>query len=166
VEKAKGKPSQQQQDIALPEALEKINHDRQRKTFQDPGEREHVTMMEKAAHWFKDLWYDGYHNDQQIYRTFDLYFMRNNKESLRDIVAQELGMFALLRSGDQRRIGLSKLSAKAFQNEGPTPCFAVVITTREGKTNKHEKVQYAAMMGNKDINICPVFFLSIYLFCR
>lgn len=113
-----------------------------------------------------DLFYDGFNNQQQIQKTYESYFHRNSKEGLRDIVAQGVGMFALLRSGDQRRIDLSELAHAEFSNEGPTPCFGVVITTREGKTNTHGKIQYATFMRNANVLTCPVFFLSIYLFSR
>ena len=42
----------------------------------------------------------------------------------------------------------------------PERTFAVVITTCEGKTNTHGKVQYAAFMRNKEIRYCPMFLLS------
>lgn len=113
-----------------------------------------------------DLYYDGFEDNKQLEKSFESYFLRNNKEGLRDIVAQGIGIFALLRSGDQRRVDLSEMSSRLYEQQGPTPALAVVISTRESKTNQHGKVQYAAFFRHKNVFVCPVFFLSIYLFCR
>ena len=111
--------------------------------------------------------YDGYSGREQFRRTYDSYFRRNSKEGLRDLVAQGIGMFAVFRNGNQRRIDLPEMSHRAFPDtEGTTPCFAAVITTREGKTNPHGTVQYAAFMRSEDVLVCPVVALSIYVFCH
>ena len=75
-------------------------------------------------------------------------------------------MFGLLRSNNQRMLKLSELSVRELGNEGPTACPVVVVITRGGKNNHVGKLQYASFMRNKNPFVCPVFFLSVYLFAR
>lgn len=71
-----------------------------------------------------------------------------------------------MRSEDQLRITLSSMSLQEFANEGPSPCFALVITMRESKTNHHGKTQYSTLMRHKQVDMCPVAFLGVLLFAR
>ena len=59
-----------------------------------------------------------------------------------------------------------KMSHRAFANEGLDPTFTVVITTREGKSNTHGKIQYTAFIRTKDVLLCPAFFLRCTFFRR
>lgn len=113
-----------------------------------------------------DTFYDGYTSKDQIESSFAHYFERNNKAALRDAVAQAFGMYGLLRSNNQRLLKLSEIAVMPLDGEGPTECSAVVAILDETKTNKRGKIQYASFIRNRNVFVCPVFFLSLYLFCR
>lgn len=99
-------------------------------------------------------------------KIFLHYLHRNTFEALRDLTAQAIGIYGLLRAGDQLKTTLASLSLRHFPDEGPTPCYGVVITIREGKTNHEGKIQYATLLRNKDVDRCPVSFLALMLFAR
>ena len=113
-----------------------------------------------------DTFYDGYTSKDQIESSFAHYFERNNKAALRDAMAQAFGMYGLLRSNNQRLLKLSEIAVMPLDGEGPTECSAVVAILDETKTNKRGKIQYASFIRNRNVFVCPVFFLSLYLFCR
>jgi hypothetical protein len=123
-------------------------------------------LSSPADNWLLDTHLDGFKNKKQISLSFESYWVKNDQSGLRDVVAATLGMFALLRSDNQRRICLSELSIRELEDEGHTPCYAVVVVTRSGKTNKDGKVNYAAVIRNKDVFMCPMSFLAFYLFDR
>ena len=75
-------------------------------------------------------------------------------------------MYGLLRAVSQRVLKLSEITVRELFNEGPTPCWAVVLIIDDSKTNKDGKLQYSHFMRNSNVFVCPVFFLSLYLFVR
>ena len=99
-------------------------------------------------------------------KSFEWYIHANRQDGLRDACAQAFGVYGLLRSDNQRMIMLSEMSACFMEEEGPSPCPAVVTVVREGKTNSKGKVTYAAFMRHKDVFVCPVALLAMYLFDR
>ena len=99
--------------------------------------------------------------------SYDSYFKRDNIEALRDMAAQSFGISALLRGDNQRKVALSELGSTVLPaDEGPSECLAIVVVTRESKTNAKGLTQYAAMMRAKEVFMCPVWSLSAYLFAR
>lgn len=54
----------------------------------------------------------------------------------------------------------------ASENEGITDCYALVMVLRQGKTNQEGRLEFAACLRNKNVNICPQMMLSFYLFYR
>ncbi|RXK39824.1 hypothetical protein M231_02879 [Tremella mesenterica] len=131
--------------------LRKFTERRKKLLFEDKG---------------KQLFYDGYKDTKQLARSFAHYMERNNEEGLRDALAQALGVYGMLRSDNQRRMLLSDLSSEIALNEGPTACLLVVLVLHSSKTNASGKAEYAAFIRNKDLSVCPVFLLSLYLFAR
>ncbi|ADV24725.1 Hypothetical protein CGB_J1690W [Cryptococcus gattii WM276] len=132
-------------------AIDRVRNARRILNFEDMGD---------------DLYYDGIGTVENMKRIFLHYLHRNTFEALRDLTAQAIGIYGLLRAGDQLKTTLASLSLKHFPDEGPTPCYGVVITIREGKTNHEGKVQYANLLRNKHVDQCPVSFLALMLFAR
>nr|KIR47028.1 hypothetical protein I312_03924 [Cryptococcus bacillisporus CA1280] len=58
------------------------------------------------------------------------------------------------------------MSLQEFANEGPSLCYALVITMRESKTNHHGKTQYSTLMRHKQVDMCAIVFLGLLLFAR
>jgi hypothetical protein len=63
---------------------------------------------------------------------------------------------------------LADLSLIEFpaKNEGPTPCFAVVLQITAGKTNNSGQAQYMGAMRHKDPRLCTMSALAQYFFWR
>jgi centromere DNA-binding complex CBF3 subunit-like protein len=69
--------------------------------------------------------------------------------------------------GESRRIAqLPDLVTLSLPNEGPTPCEALILIMRNGKVNKHHKVEYMGALRNKDVLLCPLSALGFYFFWR
>jgi len=51
-------------------------------------------------------------------------------------------------------------------DEGPTPCYAVVLQINNGKTNKHGKKQFMGAMRHKDPLQCTMGALAQYFYWR
>ncbi|KAG0257635.1 hypothetical protein DFQ27_005025, partial [Actinomortierella ambigua] len=43
------------------------------------------------------------------------------------------------------------------------PTEEIVLMARQGKTNKHGKIQYSVVVRNVDVETCPVGALAFYL---
>jgi hypothetical protein len=69
----------------------------------------------------------------------------------------------LLRGHSTRACQLLDLFTLEFQNEGITPCLAVIMVMDQGKTNQFGKREYAAC---REVIACPVGALAFYLFSR
>ncbi|RXK38190.1 hypothetical protein M231_04564 [Tremella mesenterica] len=108
--------------------------------------------------------FDGYQSRKQIEDCFSAYVSRNTEQGLRDAVAHALGLYVLYRGDNQRGMELSDLAYTVWDNEGPTPMLVVVCVSRRGKVNKHGKVEYSGLIRNKDVFMCPVGILAVYLF--
>ncbi|KAE8246728.1 hypothetical protein A4X13_0g5650 [Tilletia indica] len=106
------------------------------------------------------------YNREQMRLVVNHFVDRNGDAALRDCVCFLLSHFALLRGDDLRPIELADIHHLDMRNEGPGDRFAVMLLLQHGKTNKHGRVEFGSFMRNKDAAICPVAFLSIYLFSR
>lgn len=77
-----------------------------------------------------------------------------------------MGIAGLFRSDEQLSLQLSDLYSRTFHKQGPTPCEALVVSVRQGKTNTHGKAEDATMMRNADPLFCPLAWLNLFFFCR
>lgn len=71
-----------------------------------------------------------------------------------------------MRSDNQRNLHLNDLSSIELEDEGPTPCFAVICIMKRGKTMKNGKPCYGSFTRHKNVMVCPVAFLAMHLFCK
>ena len=79
-----------------------------------------------------------------------------------------LGHYLVLRGENRRIAELADLSLVEFpaKNEGPTPCFAVVLQITSGKTNNSGRAEYMGAMRHKDPRLCTMGALAQYFFWR
>lgn len=74
--------------------------------------------------------------------------------------------FALLRSESMIGLDFADLFSVELPDEGITPCTAVIVIMRSGKTNQFSNIEYGSFIRNKDVEVCPVSALAQYLFYR
>ncbi|GAA5919811.1 hypothetical protein JCM5296_002035, partial [Sporobolomyces johnsonii] len=87
-------------------------------------------------------------------------------EGVRDRLGFALGHYGLLRSSNILPVELPDLFSLDLPDEGPSPCFAVVVLLDNGKTNKDGRKEYAAFTRHEDPAACGVGALAFYFFQR
>ncbi|KAE8266440.1 hypothetical protein A4X09_0g5909 [Tilletia walkeri] len=108
---------------------------------------------------------DGYDRDEM--RKLSAYFFERDTEiGMRDRAALFLCHFALLRGDNCRALEFPDLHHLELRDEGFTPCFAVVLILRQGKTNKFGHLEFGSFIRAADVELCPVGALALYLFSR
>ena len=107
---------------------------------------------------------DGYTTSAELRNIFNSALQRRTAAGLRDRLAMCLGHYALLRSSNILPIELADLSAVDLDNEGPSPCFAVILILREGKTNQEARIEYGSFTRSRDPETCAVGALAFWLF--
>jgi hypothetical protein len=65
-----------------------------------------------------------------------------------------------------RWLQLPDIVAFRLENEGPTECWIMILVLRNGKPNKHHKVEYMGCMRNKDALFCPLSALAFNFLFR
>lgn len=65
-----------------------------------------------------------------------------------------------------RYLQLADMWVRKLENEGATPCYAMGITSKQGKCNKVGRAEYSGAMRHRDVNLCTVGAVAIYLFYR
>ena len=63
-------------------------------------------------------------------------------------------------------IELSDLSTVFAEKEGANGCELLVLTLGEGKTNKYGRYTRSAIMRHRDVEMCAIGALALYLFSR
>ncbi len=61
---------------------------------------------------------------------------------------------------------LPDMFSLVLDKEGPSQCMALVMMLNKGKTNKCGKIQYGAVLRNKDVTVCAINALAMYFFFR
>ncbi|EDN08838.1 predicted protein [Histoplasma mississippiense (nom. inval.)] len=72
----------------------------------------------------------------------------------------------LLQGETSRTAQLPDLFILQLSNEGPTPCWPMILITDNGKTNQLGRLKYAAVMRHKNPLLCTISHLAFYLFYR
>ncbi|KAE8181731.1 hypothetical protein CF336_g8816, partial [Tilletia laevis] len=108
---------------------------------------------------------DGY-SQTQFGDVSNYFLLRNSEIGLRDRLAFLISHYALLRGDNARKLELADLHHLELEGEGPSSCFAVVLLLANGKTNQAGRVEYGSFMRNRDVQLCPVGALALYLFSR
>ncbi|CAD6890814.1 unnamed protein product [Tilletia laevis] len=124
----------------------------------DRKKREHVDRGIGTA-------LDGY-NQSQFCNVSNYFLLRNNETGLRDRLAFLISHYALLRGENARNLELADLHHLDLEGEGPSDCFAVVLLLANGKANQAGRVEYGSFLRNRDVRVCPIGGLALYLFSR
>jgi Centromere DNA-binding protein complex CBF3 subunit, domain 2/Transcriptional activator of glycolytic enzymes len=72
----------------------------------------------------------------------------------------------LLRSESRLGAELPDFFALELPEEGPTPCFAMVMIMDNGKTNQVGRLEYGAVMRHRNPLLCTMAATAFYLFYR
>lgn len=91
-------------------------------------------------------------------------YERNSSEGLRDGAMYLLSHYGMLRGHNVRDIELPDMWTMELEEEGHSPCFPLVVTLLNGKTNHDGRLELAGMMRNKDYKRCVLGALAMYLF--
>lgn len=92
---------------------------------------------------------------------------RQTVESLLRTGADFLMAHCMLLRGECRRtIQFPDLFSIELENEGPTPCHALIVILRNGKTNQCGRLEYGVAVRHKNLFSCPLSQLAFYLFFR
>jgi hypothetical protein len=108
---------------------------------------------------------DGYKKDQ-LQEVAEFFLQKDTIQDLRNRADVLVGYCILSRSQSMRYIEFADMFSLEMPNEGPTPCHALVIIMNRGKTNRGGKIEYGAMMRNKNVHKCPIGAVALYLFSR
>ena len=106
---------------------------------------------------------DGYHSQDEFIALTDNFFLRDDH---RGRVCFLLSHFGLLRGENARDLELADMFSQVLDGEGYSECVALVLLIQHGKTNNFGKLQHVGFMRNKNVNICPVGAVAMYLFQR
>ena len=68
-----------------------------------------------------------------------------------------------MRGEDVRKCELADLFCLNFENEGFTPCTALVVIMDHGKTNQFGRKELGACIRYRDVELCPVGAVALYL---
>lgn len=83
-----------------------------------------------------DLYYDGIGTVENMKKIFLHYLHRNTFEALRDLTAQAIGIYGLLRAGDQLETTLASLSHKHLPKVLPHAMELLSLSERGRLTTK------------------------------
>ncbi|RLN74418.1 hypothetical protein BBJ28_00022643 [Nothophytophthora sp. Chile5] len=106
---------------------------------------------------------DGYTEEQKT-KLCRTWLTSGSYESLRTHADFLLGHSSLARGDTKRLLQYADMFTTILPGEGPTECRAVVIVSRESKTNKSGQRQYNAAIRSKDPVCCAVGAVALYLF--
>jgi hypothetical protein len=114
---------------------------------------------------------EGYHSNDQVAKVIQYYHTRtlNHGDHLRAALSFLLSHFMLFRGESIRRLELGDLQMVNLENEGIRPnmdCPALLAIMRQGKTNKHNRLETVGCMRNIRVEICPIMALGMYFFWR
>lgn len=72
----------------------------------------------------------------------------------------------LLRGESRRQLQFPDLFTLSLPNEGPTPCWPMIMIMNNGKTNQFGRLQYMGVMRHQDPLLCTMSQAAFYLFYR
>ncbi|EIE89012.1 hypothetical protein RO3G_13723 [Rhizopus delemar RA 99-880] len=88
-----------------------------------------------------------------------------SKEELKKIMFP-LSHAMLCRSQTTLSMEFADLFSLEVENQGLPECIALVATIAHGKTNQHGKIEYGSSLRHRDVEVCSIGALALYLFSR
>ncbi|KAI8076818.1 uncharacterized protein BX664DRAFT_246057, partial [Halteromyces radiatus] len=103
---------------------------------------------------------DGYTSNDQVADVVKAFLSRTQRhgEQLRGALAFLLSHYMLLRGESIRKLEMTDLQTINLENEAARQgmdCPALVMIMRQGKTNRHNRLELAGCMRNIRVEICP-----------
>lgn len=86
--------------------------------------------------------------------------------ALRDRVDVLFGHALMARGETTRKLQLPDLFSMELNNEGPSKCVAALAIMDQGKMNQFGRIEYGGCIRHKDVILCPIGALALYLFWR
>ncbi|KAF4144844.1 Centromere DNA-binding protein complex CBF3 subunit domain-containing protein [Phytophthora infestans] len=100
-------------------------------------------------------------------RNVRTYFMElNDGRALHDRADILFGHALMARGETTRKLHLPDLFSMELTNEGPTKCVAAFAVMDQGKVNQFGRIENDGCIRYRDIILCPIGALDIYLFWR
>jgi Centromere DNA-binding protein complex CBF3 subunit, domain 2/Transcriptional activator of glycolytic enzymes len=117
---------------------------------------------------------DGYnevHMERIVRACWTCFQNRSNRVQtipsyLRTAVDFLLSHAMLLRGETRRTAQLADLFTLTLENEGPTPCKALLLIIANGKTNQVGRIEYGTVVRHQNVLLCTISQLAFYLFYR
>lgn len=72
----------------------------------------------------------------------------------------------LLRGEARRQLELPDIFTIPLSNEGPTPCWPMILMMNNGKTNQFGRLEYIGVIRHKEPLLCTMSQTAFYLFYR
>jgi hypothetical protein len=72
----------------------------------------------------------------------------------------------LLRGESRRQLQFPDLFTLSLPNEGPTPCWPMIMIMNNGKTNQFGRLEYMGVIRHQDPLLCTMSQAAFYLFYR
>src|SRR5467141_3674443 len=85
---------------------------------------------------------------------------------LRTSVDILFGRSMLLRGASMRGAELPDLFTVEMKDEGPTPCWPMLLIMNSGKTNQFNKLEYGVVARHRNLSHCTMSAMAFYLFFR
>ncbi|KAG1049061.1 hypothetical protein G6F43_008591 [Rhizopus delemar] len=133
------------------DTLEKEKVKRRRLNYEDRG---------------KNTLNDGY-SKEELKKVSSFFFTeKNNIRGCRDRLCFLLSHAMLCRIQTTLSMEFADLFSLEVENQGLTECIALVATIAYGKTNQHGKIEYGSSLRHRDVEVCSIGALALYLFSR
>jgi hypothetical protein len=108
---------------------------------------------------------DTYSVDE-LKRVASHFFFLRSARGLRDRVDLLMGHALMARGETMRKIQLPDLFSMELAHESPSQCIATVVIMDQGKMNQVGRIEYEGLIRHREVQLCPVGALEMYLFWR
>ena len=109
---------------------------------------------------------DGYSSVSELQQICDFYLESSSGDDLRNRMCHLLCHSCLLRGESARSLELPDLFSVELENEGFSQCRALVLLMKQGKTNQFNRREFGSCLRHKNVRICAVGAVAMYLFWR
>ncbi|KAG1056168.1 hypothetical protein G6F43_001912 [Rhizopus delemar] len=108
----------------------------------------------------------GY-SKEELKKVSSLFFTeKNDIRGYRDRLCFLLRHAMLCRSQITLGMEFTDLFSLEVENQGLTEYIALVATIAHGKINQYGKIEYGLLLSHRDVEVCSIDALALYLFLR
>jgi hypothetical protein len=105
---------------------------------------------------------DGYTTIEELQKICNYFTSQNSLSGAKNKLMFLLCHFCLLRGESVRRCELADLFALDLENEGYTPCKALIVVMDQGKTNQFGRKDLGSCIRHKNPEVCAIGCLGFY----